>query len=356
MITLVTGSPGGGKTLYTVSSIIPDFLKDGRTVYTNIKDLQYHELYIENNEVKSRNLVKTLNNQPVQNLIKELPEDLDWRQLPAGSVVVYDEAQQFFPATGRTGLSDDGRISDLDTHRHSGYDLVYLTQHPTLINSHIRKFVGKHYHLYRKHGAKQANLYSWDQCNNSPESEIGEEQKASKELLRFDKSAFQFYKSSEIHTHKFKLPRKTWLILSGFLLLFCFIAYMIYLSITSFVPALNLKDKPDMVLSDKPDMVLSDKPVSQREAGAVINKYAYTNDLMSVDYTISGCSAFGNQCDCYDGFGYPIDMPVGQCFSIVNTRLPQQLNVRLPSSESANSKFNGSAENVGGSMMGGWGL
>ena len=230
MITLLTGSPGGGKSLYAVSKIIPDLLRDGRRIYTNLVGLNYEGV---NKDGTKKNLVPTKDDIPVSELIFPLPDSNDWRETPKGSVIIYDEAQQFFPASGRSGLSNDGRITDLDTHRHNGYDIIFITQHPTLISSHIRKFVGLHYHLYRKWGGTYSSLYIWNHCNSSPESEIGEEQRADKRLFKFPKKAYNFYKSSEIHTHKFRIPKKFFYVVGGLSLMFAIIGFLGWVSFTN---------------------------------------------------------------------------------------------------------------------------
>lgn len=234
MITLITGSPGGGKTLYVVSKLIPQLLAEGRTVYTNITDICYHSVDSLHGQEFKRNLVKVKDDLPVWDKVLPLSDDLDWRQLPFGSVVIYDEAQQFFPSSGRTGLSSDGRVSDLDTHRHRGYDLFYITQHPTLIDSHIRKFVSHHVHLYRKLGAKRSILYEWNHCVSSPESVIGDTESFVRSTFFFNKKSFKFYKSSEIHTVKFRIPKKFFYILFGLIFLFSLVGYFSFVSFNNF--------------------------------------------------------------------------------------------------------------------------
>lgn len=254
MITLITGSPGGGKSLYVVSRLIPDYLRDGRLVFTNLKGLNYSELLPDGS---SRNLVKTKDNVPVSQLLFPLPESFDWRDLPSGAVIIYDEAQRFFPASGRSGLSTDGRITDLDTHRHKGYDLVFITQHPTLISSHIRKFVGLHAHLYRKWGGSYSSLYVWNHCNSSPENEIGEEQRSDKRLFRFPKKAYSFYESSEKHTIKFNIPRKFYYILIGLFVLVLGVGFLGYLGFNNIVSVYkgdNLRPyNKSISIDDRPD-------------------------------------------------------------------------------------------------------
>jgi hypothetical protein len=69
MLTLITGKPGSFKTAKTASLAI-QYLKEGRPVYTNIDEFDYDG-------------------------VQKLPENNDWRQTLDGSVIIYDEAQQF---------------------------------------------------------------------------------------------------------------------------------------------------------------------------------------------------------------------------------------------------------------------
>lgn len=346
MIILITGTPGSGKSLYAVNTLLPSYLKEGRKIYTNINNLRYHEHYIdENGEPAQRNLVKVKNDIPASKLVHSFSsDDFDWQQTPKGSVVVYDEAQQFFPTSGRAGLSDDSRILNLDTHRHSGYDIIFITQNPTLIHSHIRKFVGKHYHLYRKHGAEFATIYSWDQCVDSPSKEIGEDQPAIKEQFKFNKEAYRFYKSSEIHTHKFKLPKKAYFVLFGIIVLLVVLSVIFY---KGYNAATTTIDKFSDVSSSFVDSSLSPessdfgllspslKPKEKRN-DKIVHDFSFTNDLVSVEYEIGGCASMDNKCICYDGFGYPLDLSLGQCLSIINMDiLPRRIKLKEGSSSSS---------------------
>ena len=128
MIRVITGAPGSGKSLRTMWWLQqPEYLnEDGtpRPVYSNIPGTDH----------------------------LPLPEGEDWTQTPDGSIVIYDEAQKFFPSTGRAGNSTDPRIQALEVHRHTGHDLFFLTQRYALIHHHIRGLAGNHEHLLKKSG------------------------------------------------------------------------------------------------------------------------------------------------------------------------------------------------------------
>ena len=149
MLTLITGVPGAGKSLRAVA-LVQDALKAGRAVYSDIDG----------------------HNAPG---VQAAPDD--WRDTPEGSLVVYDEAQRKFPSTGKPGVAEDERIRALETHRHTGHDIVFITQSPALIHHHIRKLVGRHIHVHRAAGLKRATLYTWDFAVASPNDRV-EQQRA----------------------------------------------------------------------------------------------------------------------------------------------------------------------------------
>ena len=103
MLILITGKPGSFKTAKCASLAI-DYLKAGRRVFTNIDEFNYDG-------------------------VEKLPENDDWTNTPIGSVVIYDEAQQFefLQYKGREKLSQDHRVKELEVHRHSGHDIILIT-------------------------------------------------------------------------------------------------------------------------------------------------------------------------------------------------------------------------------------
>ena len=77
MITLITGTPGSGKTLRAMY-LIKEALAQGRAVYTDIDGVSLDG-------------------------VTTVEMDHDWRDTPEGSLVVYDEVQRRWPSTGKPG-------------------------------------------------------------------------------------------------------------------------------------------------------------------------------------------------------------------------------------------------------------
>ena len=182
-ITLITGLPGHGKTLYTLATYRDIAAKMGRPVYYNgIKDLKLPWTEIE-------------------------PEA--WETLPPTSILIVDEAQFKLPLRGRGTPAE--WIERLAVHRHAGIDIVLITQNPMLIDSFVRRLVDRHFHVVRKFGTKFATIHEFangvcDQVAKSRNGSITHE-------WRYPKDVFDLYHSAEVHTVKSRIPARVWLFL-----------------------------------------------------------------------------------------------------------------------------------------------
>lgn len=135
----------------------------------------------------------------------------DWSAMPDGSFVLVDEAQTFFPPRP-SASTPPPHIAWLNTHRHRGFDIEVITQHPKLIDGSMRALVGKHQHFRRLWGRKFAVCYEWDACSDN----LAGLKNATKTSYPFPKRAFEWYKSAETHTkQKFKLPSFVFIPLIG---------------------------------------------------------------------------------------------------------------------------------------------
>lgn len=218
MLTLITGKPGSFKTAKTATLAI-GYLKEGRQVYTNIDEFDYEG-------------------------VQKLPDKADWRDTPDGSVVIYDEAQQFdfLQYKGREKLSTDGRVKDLEVHRHTGHDIILVTQSPSFIHNHVLSLVGSHFHLHRAYGRGFADVFLWRYAVTMPDSTGAKNKAESHEKFKPDSKLFDKYKSTTLDTHKLRVPPLFWK-LGGFI--FCviiLISYMVFGSDNPFLSAHRIKD------------------------------------------------------------------------------------------------------------------
>lgn len=227
MLTLITGKPGSFKTAKTATLAI-QYLKEGRPVYTNIDEFDYDG-------------------------VQKLPDNNDWRDTPDGSVIIYDEAQQFdfLQYKGREKLSTDGRVKDLEVHRHTGHDIILVTQSPNFIHNHVLSLVGMHYHLHRAYGRAYADVFLWRYAVMQPDSTGGKNKAESHEKFKPDAKIFDNYKSTTLDTHKLKIP-PLYFKLGGFVLaVVLLILFMVFGSNNPFLSASKIKENADIASGKK---------------------------------------------------------------------------------------------------------
>lgn len=281
MMRLITGVPGAGKTLFAVSEIVKA-VKDGRTVFTNIEGMDLEGVY------------------PL--------DDRDWRNYPDGSLIVYDEAHQVFRATGRPGLSDDPVISDMDMHRHRGFDLWFITQFPTKVHHEIRNMVDEHFHLLRHFGAKQATLYKWPESVDVKDQ--GQRSVADKSPFRYPKECFKYYKSASLHTAKLRIPAKLKFLFAVFSILATLVGYRL-VSAGGFASL----QAPETV--EQSSFVVGSGGAAERPADATSLN----------EFVIGGCVSSARGCQCYTRELDPIPLQDFECRNIAENPLPMGLKI-----------------------------
>jgi len=215
-IGLTTGVPGAGKSLYTVSEVLPGYLKqtiDGdkprRLMIGGIP-----ELLLAHEPITVPSVDPETYRDPWADHVRE-PGDpaLDverrgdnwWLWCEPGDVIVIDECQRLFRPMA-AGRKLPQYIARLERHRHYGVDLELITQHPQLLHVNVRNLVGQHRHVRRLFGRGAAIVYEWDHCT-SPDRV----KNAVKKPWFHNKKAFGLYKSAELHTkHRHPLGFVMW--------------------------------------------------------------------------------------------------------------------------------------------------
>lgn len=177
MIRLISGLPGSGKSLRAVDYIVKA-RSEGRPVYVH----------------------------GLNGLRDDLAEPCDpneWETLPDGSIVIIDEAQKVW---GQRRSGDvPPHIRKLSEHRHRGFDFVLITQHPTMLDTYVRKLIGEHSHLIRQFGMQAAKVITWGECYEDPQS-LATRQRGTESLWRYPKECYELYKSATMHTVKKRIP------------------------------------------------------------------------------------------------------------------------------------------------------
>jgi zona occludens toxin len=180
MLTLITGTPGAGKSLHAVwefarkvpgSTIENNGVAVPRRLLSNVKDLLVDHEHIDAEAMNRWH---------------------EWAQ--PGDVILFDEVQEVWRPRAHGSKVPDC-IAKLETHRHMGVDMVLITQHPNLIDANIRRLVNQHLHL-RRLSRRMAYVYEWDHCAN-----VGNVKTALQgRVWMHPRRAYALYKSAQLHT------------------------------------------------------------------------------------------------------------------------------------------------------------
>lgn len=242
-MSIVISAPlGAGKTLYCMSEIDKISKKSPhRLIYTNIVGCTYPGVI----------LIQSTANKP-----------FDWRDLPNGSILIYDEAHEH-PAFAKEDLLKTLEIDDseciktiatlnidqtlkvkereelirqarkkqefkllkakedildigrsLTLHRHFGIEIYFITQKPYKLNDSVKASVVEHLILRRLFKLKAATIYTFAEL----QEQFGRSTMKNALSWRFwwyPKQMYKFYVSAETHDHSKKIPISLifWLIL-----------------------------------------------------------------------------------------------------------------------------------------------
>lgn len=205
MLYLYTGVPGAGKTLYAVSNLLKRKDFKGRPIFVDgIKDLDHDKInYFDIPEGES---------------IQTWPK---WA--PPGAIIVVDECQRIFrPRPSGSKVPD--YVAELETHRHRGLDFILITQHPRLIDVHLRGLIEHHTHLGKTNLGLRRKMEWTTGGAKDPESRANIRETLIS-VYRLDKSVYGLYKSAEVHT---KIRTKKSKLLMLFPLTLCLVGYGIW--------------------------------------------------------------------------------------------------------------------------------
>jgi zona occludens toxin len=202
MITLITGAPGSGKTLYCVDKLLQSLvgtvvsgedesgavLQIERIIYSNISGLVLPHVLVDRVWLEALQVNRTV-----------------------GCVVAYDEVQRVWP-NRPTGSKKPPAVEYLETHRHDGIDLILLTQNPQLLDPAVRALVGRHLHVRKLAALPTALIYEWDACSSG----LNFKNALKKTSYLYSRKAFNLYQSARLHTQQTRsLPSVLWIAVFG---------------------------------------------------------------------------------------------------------------------------------------------
>lgn len=318
-ITLITGVPGSGKTLYTVSKLIRPIIgaqipvddDDGRTVmhtrgvFSNVNGLQLdHELIDSNGSWTYKDKSWSFEGHS-----GGLHDWHEWAQ--PGAFIVFDEFQKAWPPRPN-GAPVPPDVQALDTHRHMGVDFVLLTQNPLNVDRHVLGLVDRHLHVRRVANSAVAIVYEWDHASRS----FLYKNAVNRAPWRYDKSAYKLYKSARVHTKQRRtVPGLVWFVLIG-------LAALLYLGPATYQRVAAKGVSATRAAASAPGAAASaprSGASAPESAGAEVAKLArgLKKDVQDVlgDSDAVGCVQSATACKCYDKAGKAVPVEPGFCES-----------------------------------------
>lgn len=189
-IQFITGLPRAGKTLWTLTHIKARSEKENRKVYyCNIPGVTIPGW-------------------------EEIDHPDKWLELPDGAIIVVDELQDFW-GKQPTGSRVPPPILELSKHGKRGFDFYFITQEPNLVHSTPRDLCAHHWYVVRAWGAQAAAVYRFERMQVHPEKV---KSKGEKFPWVYNKEAYGWYKSADMHNIKREIPKK--IIAIPFIILF----------------------------------------------------------------------------------------------------------------------------------------
>ncbi|MDO8713133.1 MAG: zonular occludens toxin domain-containing protein [Polynucleobacter sp.] len=302
MITLITGQPGAGKTLYVVAELLFKMVNDTfeiegetikRTIYSNIKGLVIDHVHMD---------------------AKDLASWPEWCK--PGDIICFDEVQEVWRPRGMS-TNPPAAIQALEIHRSKySIDCIFMTQHPMLLDQNIRRLVNRHLHIRRIAKLPLAWVYEWDHASNP--SMVRSAVSSGKWL--YPRWAYKLYVSAKVHTSQPRALPKALLYLGSFIVGGFFVFFPQFFP-DALTPAFLAK-KPAATVSvvvtkgntiniapvKAPDQAMLELKPSVAPVGAI-------SDLKAVEAPFKplGCAAMEKTCQCYGDAGQVIEVVETEC-------------------------------------------
>jgi zona occludens toxin len=285
-ISVYTGTPGAGKTLYVVKLIVEQLSKDPtRRVFHNIAGFSFagcHDIGEGHDD--------------------DGPDT--WEKYPDGSIFVFDEIQHQWPAE-RPHTKVPPAVKALDKHRHRGVDFHLITQDPMSLDVRVRRLASLHKHIYRIYGQEFSRVRVWNSISKDPQPTQNEDN-AEKEVFKFPKEYFGLYTSSVLHNVKRLVP---WRLVYWSLAGLAVVALAGFLMWSTFGPGSAYSDRVRAATSDTGDVseslpsrvcapIISDRPLRVR-----IGPYIVRLDTVSNTGLVRTDNREGRNYACIDPAG-----------------------------------------------------
>lgn len=299
-VVLLTGLPGNGKTLHAICMVKEMAAKSHASVF-------YSGIEILDNEA--------LPWQPI--------DPKRWFDAPPNSIVVIDECWKTFPVR-TNGSAVPDHVERVATVRHGGIILVIITQHPSQVDLFVRRLVGRHLHHVRRLGFQACAVYEWpkvvDNCDKTRKD-------AEKTEWGYNKAAYAWYKSAEVHTVKSRIPRRLLILVIAPVLLGVAVWYLVHIFLNQRAGT-RVNEATGVSSSAAP---ANSGPAASMPVGPMAYLSMYRPRVPGLEYTApvydkvtlpvrapypAACVLSATRCECYSQQATKLEVPKQTCIAI----------------------------------------
>lgn len=330
MITIISGTPGSGKTALVVDMMM-DELKKGRKIFTigipklllNVNEGGDSHTWQEGSWLEidkyDPGLTKTKGIKSTwfpRGCSESCPflstcPRFSHETPDAGALIVIDEAHTDFPQRAAGKIPPD-YVQALTVHRHQGLDFWFLTQRPSFLDPFIRGLSSRHIHLALNAFSftGQRSRYEWAEYQET----VNRTSKmlASKSDYKPSPAVFPLYASATIHT---KLDQKMPTIMKAF------IFFILVLVLVSGYAVYRVKVRVDSAHPVSNGLVAGMLPADVERAAqrsgaggsaAVVSPFDSLPSILSTPL-VSSCLASEKKCQCYTDRGLKVSLTDAEC-------------------------------------------
>lgn len=306
-ITLVTGKPGTGKTVFAISTFLKQNLEKNRIVYTlGIPDLKFPHIELTKDDLNKWNEREPIEGRPGVYELITLQED---------SLVIIDEAADVWPSVHLKVIPEF--LQYLRKHRKHALDFLLITQDPHFLHPHVLLNVDRHIHLMTDwRGTKS---YEWPEFCQNPILPSNQNRAVSKSY-KLDKTVFSQFYSATKHLDKPKraIPKMVFFAIAMLFIIPAFATYA-YQHIIGKVDSYTVTaEKP---ITDITNETISTVTAIQESTGQQTTSYSSPSLSMvsdSVDWSqVAACLSNKTNCVCYGHQAQRLNITPDTCNSAI---------------------------------------
>lgn len=330
MITIISGTPGSGKTALLVEMMMAE-LKNGRKIFTIgiPKLLLGVEEGGDPHTWQDGTWLQIDRYDPAATKAKGIssewfprgcPSSCEWLSTcprvgalnpvytpHAGALIIIDESHTDFPQRP-SGKAPPPYVEALTVHRHQGLDFWFVSQRPSFLDPFVRGLSSRHIHLslnpFSFSGSR--NKYEWTEYQET----VNRTSKllASKADYKPSPAVFPLYASASVHT---KLDQRMPTIMRVFIVMVLCILLIAGFAVNRAMDRVNAINEAQAVPmpQNTPNAAsVLPRPDSVSQASVFDSPAA-----VPVPPKISSCISNSTRCKCYTDKGLPVGMSDSEC-------------------------------------------